>query len=244
MPNRYLIANWKMNVPSEGIVTFLRAMSGDGIVIAPPFVYLRDVIAKGIPTAAQNCADQPSGAFTGEVAASMLRDCGARYVIAGHSERRNIFGETDAIVAKKLAMAIEAGLIPILCVGEHEHHREGGTATTTCSDQLEAVAVPQLANASEVIVAYEPIWAIGTGRNATGTQVGEMADSIRDSLRRFWPANLSGSSVLYGGSVTPDNVDDLVANGRIDGFLVGGASLDSKKFLALAEGMKRLPAVP
>jgi triosephosphate isomerase len=244
MPNRYLIANWKMNLPPEGIDSFIEAIEEkEDIVVAPPFVYLTDLVACGVAVGAQNCADQPSGAFTGEVSASMLRDCGARFVIVGHSERRNIYGETDAVVAKKLALAIEAGLTPILCIGEHEHHREGGDAATTCSDQLQAAAVPQLAGAAEVIVAYEPIWAIGTGRNATGAMVAEMADIIRDALKRFWPADQAKRSpVLYGGSVTPDNVDDLVDHGRIDGFLVGGASLDSKKFLALAEAMKRLPA--
>ena len=243
MPNRYLVANWKMNLPQEGIDAFIDAVEGEGIVVAPPFVYLKDVVAKAgrrIAVGAQNCADQKSGAFTGEVSASMVRDCGARFVIIGHSERRNLYGETDAVVAKKLALAIEAGLTPILCIGEHEHHREGGHAATTCSDQLRAAAVPQLAGAAEVIVAYEPIWAIGTGRNATGAMVAEMVAAIRDALDRFWPADLARRvPVLYGGSVTPDNVDDLVTNGRIDGFLVGGASLDSKKFLALAEAMKR-----
>jgi triosephosphate isomerase len=240
MPNRYLVANWKMNLPPEGIDAFVDAMKGEGIVVAPPFVYLKDVAARFANAGAQNCADQKSGAFTGEVSADMLRDCGARFVILGHSERRNLYGETDAVVAKKLALAIEAGLTPILCIGEQEHHREGGHAATTCSDQLRAASVPQLASAAEVIVAYEPIWAIGTGRNATGAMVAEMVAAIRDSLDRYWPAELAPRvPVLYGGSVTQDNVDDLVAHGRIDGFLVGGTSLDSKKFLALAEAMKR-----
>ena len=243
MPNRYLIANWKMNIPPEGIAAYLDAVKDADAVIAPPFVYLKDIAAKFANAGAQNCADQKSGAFTGEVSADMLRDCGARFVIIGHSERRTIYGEDDVLIARKLAMAIDAGLTPILCIGENEQQRERGHAVSFCSDQLRAAAIPQLANANEIIVAYEPIWAIGTGRNATGAMVAEIVDAIRDALERFWPGGLA-TPILYGGSVTPDNVDDLIANGRIDGFLVGGASLDSKKFLALSEAMKRLPAQP
>jgi triosephosphate isomerase (TIM) len=242
MPNRYLIANWKMNVPPVGIASFLDAMNGADAVIAPPFVYLKEVATRFANTGAQNCADQKSGAFTGEVSADMLRDCGARFVIIGHSERRTIYGEDDALIARKLAMTIDAGLTPVLCIGENEQQRERGHAGSFCANQIRAAAVPQLANAKEVIIAYEPIWAIGTGRNATGPMVAEIVSEIRDALERCWPDELSQRTpILYGGSVTPDNVDDLITHGRIDGFLVGGASLDSMKFLALAEAMKRLP---
>jgi len=245
MPNRYLIANWKMNVPPEGIAAFLDAVKDTDAVIAPPFVYLKDVAAKFANAAGQNCSDQKSGAFTGEVSADMLRDCGARFVIVGHSERRTIYGEDDALIARKLSMAIDAGLTPVLCICEDEQQRERGHAVAFCSGQIRAATVPQLANANEVIVAYETIWAIGTGRNATGAMVAEIVDAIREALERFWPDRLAQRTpILYGGSVTPDNVDDLIEHGRIDGFLVGGASLDSKKFLALAEAMKRLPREP
>lgn len=243
MPNRYLIANWKMNLPPEGIEAFLSAMDGVDVVVAPPFVYLKDVVSgapESVAVGAQNCGDQKAGAFTGEVSAGMLRDCGARFVIVGHSERRTLYGEDDARIARKLALVIEAGLTPVLCIGENQQQRDGGHATTFCSAQLQAAVVPQLASASEVIVAYEPIWAIGTGRTATSAMVAEIVASIRDALHRFWPAALAQRTpVLYGGSVTPDNVDDLVLHGQIDGFLVGGASLDSKKFVALADSMKR-----
>jgi triosephosphate isomerase len=245
MRNRYLIANWKMNVPPEGITAFLDAVSGADVLIAPPFVYLMEVAARFTNPGAQNCADQKAGAFTGEVSAAMLRDCGARFVILGHSERRTIYGEDDVLIARKLAMAIEAGLTPVLCIGENEQQRARGDAVAFCSDQLRAAAIPQLARASEVIVAYEPIWAIGTGRNASGAMVAEIAGAIRDAIERFWPERVAKRApILYGGSVTPDNVDDLIAHGHIDGFLVGGASLDSKKFLALAEAMKTLPRQP
>jgi len=243
MPNRFLIANWKMNLPPEGIDAFLAAMGEANVAVAPPYVYLKDVVAgatRNVLVGGQNCADQKSGAFTGEVSAGMLRDCGARFVIVGHSERRNIYGEDDALIARKLEMVIEAGLLPVLCIGENQLQRDGGHAAMFCSDQLRAAAVAQLASAPEVVIAYEPIWAIGTGRNATGAMVAEIAASIREALARFWPAELARRApLLYGGSVTPDNVDDLVAHGQIDGFLVGGASLDSKKFMTLAEAMKR-----
>src|SRR5438270_431462 len=178
MPNRYLIANWKMNVPPEGIAAYLDAVKDADIVVAPPFVYLKEVAAKFANTGAQNCADQKSGAFTGEISADMLRDCGARFVIIGHSERRTIYGEDDALIARKLSMAVDAGLTPVLCIGENEQQRERGHAVTFCSDQLCAAAVPQLANANEVIVAYEPSWALCTGRNATRPMVAEIVGAF------------------------------------------------------------------
>ena len=245
--NRYLIANWKMNVPPEGIGAYLDALGGArggaALVVAPPYVYIRDVVARAprnVGVGAQNCGDQKSGAFTGEVSAAMLRDAGAAYVVVGHSERRNVYGETDQLVARKLALAIEAGLTPVLCIGEDQRVRDAGRATPFVADQIKAVAIPQLETAGEIIIAYEPIWAIGTGRNATGEMVAEMVRSIRDSLARFWPARFAESTpVLYGGSVTPENIADLAANGGVDGCLVGGASLDSARFLSINEGLRR-----
>jgi len=248
MRNRYLVANWKMNLPPEGIESFVEAMGEARVMVAPPSVYLKDVVRLSPPAVsvgAQNCADQLSGAFTGEVSATMFRDCGATFVILGHSERRMIYGEDDAFIARKLGRAIESGLKPILCIGENQQQRDAGHAKPFCSRQLEAASVPELARAAEVVVAYEPIWAIGTGRNATGAIVADMVGAIRESLCRSWPAELARrTSVLYGGSVTPDNIDDLIEHGGMDGFLVGGASLDSRKFLALADAMKRLPPQP
>ncbi|MCU1350698.1 MAG: tpiA [Acidobacteria bacterium] len=236
MPNRYLVANWKMNLPPEGIEAYLRALlpaaaaGAIAIVVAPPFPYLRDL--EGVSAGAQNCADQVAGAYTGEVSPRMLRDCGVSHVIVGHSERRTIYGETDSMIARKLALAIETGLTPILCIGEDLRVREAGHVARFLADQIKAVASDVL-DRSEVVVAYEPIWAIGTGRNATGAICAEACADIREALRRFWPARRHDAPLLYGGSVTPENVDDLVANGDIDGFLVGGASLDSAKFLAI-----------
>lgn len=237
---RYLIANWKMNLPPEGIGPYLDAITGDAagdvtLVVAPPFPYLKDI--HGVAAAGQNCSDQPSGAFTGEVAPSMLCDCGATYVILGHSERRSLFHESDAVVARKLALAIENGLIPVLCIGEDLRTRDAGHVARHLAEQIKATAIDQLERAAQLVIAYEPIWAIGTGRNASGELCAETLFDIRNALERFWPARWHQTPVLYGGSVTPDNVDDLVTNGNIDGFLVGGASLSSEKFGAIRRGM-------
>ena len=241
---RYLIANWKMNLPPEGIEAYLANVSGATprdvrIIIAPPFPFLRHVVNSGeaLCVAAQNCSDHPSGAFTGEVSPRMLRECGVDYVILGHSERRGLFHETDALIARKLSLVIETGLTPVLCIGEDLNVRDAGHVARHLADQIKATAVDGLDAADEIVIAYEPIWAIGTGRNASGVMCGETVAAIRHSIERFWPARFARMPILYGGSVTPDNVDDLVENGAIDGFLVGGASLDSHKFMAIHAGM-------
>jgi triosephosphate isomerase len=245
MRKRCLIANWKMNLPPEGISAYLGALSRANasdvaMVVAPPFPYLRDVAGAhaSIAAAAQNCADQKSGAFTGEVSPWMLADLGMKYTIVGHSERRSIYGETDSLLQRKLAAAIEAGLTPVLCVGEDLRVREAGKVAAHLAEQIRAVVSPALDGANEVIIAYEPIWAIGTGRNASGAMCAETVAEIRDAIARFWPARYRDDApILYGGSVTPDNISDLHANGGIEGYLVGGASLSSEKFLALFEAM-------
>lgn len=241
---RFLVANWKMNLPPEGIERYLATVAAADprdveIIIAPPFPFLRQVDAcgEGLGVAGQNCSDAESGAFTGEVSARMLRECGAECVILGHSERRNLFHETDTLIARKLTLAIETGLTPILCIGEDLETRELGHAAHFVADQLKATAVAALEK-SDVIIAYEPIWCIGTGRHASGAMVAETLADVRQALARFWPARHAKVPILYGGSVTPDNVEDLSTNGTIDGFLVGGASLDARKFLAIHAGMR------
>ena len=244
MPTRYLIANWKMNLPPEGVEAYLAVVSGVdprdvAIVVAPPFPFLRHVVrCGGVAVAAQNCSDHAAGAYTGEVSPSMLRECGVDYVVLGHSERRTLFHENDSLIAGKMALAITTGLAPVLCIGEDLRVRDGGRAAIYLADQIKATAVAELEQASEVVLAYEPIWAIGTGRNASGTMVAETLEGLRSAVERFWPASLRALPILYGGSVTPDNVGDLFARGTIDGFLVGGASLDSRKLLAIHAGMR------
>jgi triosephosphate isomerase (TIM) len=246
MSNKYVVANWKMNVPPEGIGGYVDALenapAGDAqLVVAPPFIYIPEVVKKArrVAVSSQNCGDQKSGAFTGEVSAAMLRDSGAWFAIVGHSERRNLYKETDELVARRMAMAMENGLTAVFCIGEDLTVRDSGIGNVTehLANQIRAAAQAADSNPGGVIVAYEPIWAIGTGRNASGTMVAETVAAVRDAVRQFWPASRSGTSILYGGSVTPDNVGDLVANGNIDGFLVGGASLDSRKFLAIYDGL-------
>jgi len=244
MRGRYAIANWKMSLPPDGIPAYLRNLRSPKearVVIAPPFPYLKE-LAGHVTLAGQNCADQRSGPLTGEVSPVMLLDCGAQFVILGHSERRGLFGESDALIARKLALAIEVGLTPILCVGEDQRIRDASEAAIFVANQIKLTAVPQLDAATEVLIAYEPIWAIGTGRNASGAMVAEMIGEIREALNRFWPArHAQDAPILYGGSVTPENIGDLAQNGRIDGFLVGGASLDCPKFSVICEGAARLP---
>ena len=246
MRSRFLVANWKMNLPPEGIDGYMSALAGapagnGQLVVAPPFPYIRDVVERGgdrVAAGAQNCGDQKWGAFTGEVSAWMLRYCGASFVIVGHSERRHVYHESDVLIARRLAMAIEAGLTPVLCVGEDLKSRDAGRAAIIVSDQIKAAAGPALDAASQVIIAYEPVWAIGTGQNATGVMCAEMAAVVRDALGRFWPARYAETApILYGGSVTPDNVQELVANGCVEGFLVGGSCLDSGKFLTIYRAM-------
>jgi triosephosphate isomerase len=237
---RYAVANWKMNLPAEGMGAYLDALGGrEGVIVAPPYPYLRDVAAR-IPTAGQNCADQRSGAFTGEVAPDMLRDCGASFAIVGHSERRRLYGETDDVIARKVDKAIAAGLTPIFCVGEEQLIRERGGAARFISNQIRAVAMA-LEGVNEIVVAYEPIWAIGTGRNATGATIAEMVNEIRGALDRFWPKHVAATApVLYGGSVTPENIGEIGGQGRIAGYLVGGASLVSSKFLPIVDSLALL----
>ncbi len=244
MRNRYAIANWKMNVPPEGIGAYLDELGSAPkrdarLVVAPPFVYIPEVVkkARGVTVGAQNCGDQKSGAFTGEVSAAMLHEIGARFAIVGHSERRNVYKDTDEMIGRRIAMAIENGLTPVFCIGEDLRVRDAGGVAEHLSNQIRAAASDALGLSGEVVVAYEPIWAIGTGRNASGSMVADTVADIRKALERHWPSSRSDSPILYGGSVTPDNVGDLVANGNIDGFLVGGASLDSRKFLAIYDGL-------
>ncbi len=243
---RTLIANWKMNLPPEGVGPYLAKVGAAPrgavrVVIAPPFPYLRDVASQtSLGVAAQNCGDREKGAFTGEVSPDMIRDCGAGFAIIGHSERRTIYGESDVMIARKLTVALATGLVPILCIGEELRTRDTGQVATFLAGQIRATADAGLDRAREIVLAYEPVWAIGTGRNASGLMVADTVGCIRDALERFWPASLAKATpILYGGSVTPENIHDLEANGHMDGYLCGGASLDSVRFLAILKGMQR-----
>ena len=215
---------------------------GAGIVIAPPFTAIAAAAAavSGSPIAvgAQDVYWEREGAFTGEVSAAMLREAGARFVIVGHSERRTLFGETDGSVNRKMHAVLTAGLIPIVCIGETLDERDRSETLAVLDrqikDGLDAVTGAQL---SGMVLAYEPVWAIGTGRNATPAQAGEAHFHIRQRLKQWFGLEASERCrVLYGGSVKPDNIAKLIAEPDVDGALVGGASLDARSFSAIVKG--------
>ena len=206
------------------------------IVVAPPFTSVHPAAEAArntnIGIAAQDVYWEREGAFTGEVSAAMIKEAGAEYVIVGHSERRRLFGETDAIVSRKTQAAIAGGLTPIVCIGETLDERDGGETLAVLDrqikDGLDGLTAEQVA---ELVVAYEPVWAIGTGRNATPSQAGEAHAHIRKRLRQWFGADAADRChVIYGGSVKPDNVREIIAEPEVDGALVGGASLDVSGF--------------
>ena len=207
-------------------------------LVCPPFVYLGDVsrqiAGSAIRLGAQDvCAENP-GAFTGEIAASMLKDVGCEYVLVGHSERRALFGESDALVARKFAAALAKGLTPVLCVGEQLPERDGGETHAVVGRQLDAViAVSGVAALARAVVAYEPVWAIGTGRTATPDQAEDVHAFIRARVAALDATIAAGLRVLYGGSVKAGNARELFAMPNVDGGLIGGASLKADEFLAI-----------
>jgi triosephosphate isomerase len=235
-------ANWKMHKTvreAEAFVAaFLPRVAGVRdveIVLAPPFTALAAVGAKlagsTVALAAQNVNPEKQGAFTGEIAPGMLVELGCRYGIVGHSERRALYGEGDALVARKAAALLEHGIWPIVCVGETLEQREQGRTSAVVSAQLEGslASVPP-ARAEDVVVAYEPVWAIGTGKTATPELAQEVHALIRAQLRRRFGGAGDRIRIQYGGSVKPDNAASLLAQADIDGALVGGASLEAEGF--------------
>lgn len=241
-----IAGNWKMNkTASEAadLVAALKASVGAQsqvhIVLCPPFTALDRVagLLGGGPMAlgAQNVHEKVGGAFTGEVSAPMLRDLHVTYVILGHSERRSLFGETDAVVNRKVLAALEATLRPILCVGETLAEREAGRTLEVVGSQLDAgLAGVPAAKADQVVVAYEPVWAIGTGKTATPAMAQEVHAFIRSRLGQLLGLETASRiRILYGGSMKPDNADALLAEADIDGGLIGGASLEAKSFTDL-----------
>jgi triosephosphate isomerase len=237
---------FKTTAQAAAYVAELRALlagrSGHAdVVIAPPFTALAAAAkaAEGstIGVAGQDLHWEREGAFTGEVSAGMLRDAGARFVIIGHSERRTLFGETNGSVNKKMHAALTAGLVPIVCIGETLDQRDRNETMAVLDRQikegLDGVTGEQL---SAMVLAYEPVWAIGTGRNATPAQAGEAHHHIRQRLKQWFGLDASERCrVLYGGSVKPDNIAKLSAEPDVDGALVGGASLDPKSFFAIVQ---------
>jgi len=237
-----LAANWKMHKTAAEALDFAYAFAPrvDGathadVVVAPPFTALdrigRVFAGHGIALAAQNVSPEAEGAFTGEVSARMLVDLGCRYAIVGHSERRTLFGETDALVARKAAALLAAGIRPIVCVGETLEQREAGRTFEVLSAQVEgSLAQVPRERAEDLVLAYEPVWAIGTGRTATPAIAQEAHAFLRTRLVARFAGSAERIRIQYGGSVKPENVYDLMAQADIDGALVGGASLDPVAF--------------
>ncbi|KAB2936251.1 MAG: triose-phosphate isomerase [Candidatus Contendobacter sp.] len=247
MRRKLVAGNWKMNGSTGSIRELLQGILGGAAEVAavelavfPPFAYLdavaRQLTGTAIRWGAQNLSEHASGAYTGEVAGPMLKDFGCAYVIVGHSERRTLYGESDQVVARKFAAARKFGLKPILCVGETLEEREQGVTEAVVGRQLKAVLdLEGIASFADAVIAYEPVWAIGTGRTATSAQAQEVHAFIRAQLAVLDPARASQVCVLYGGSVKGSNAGELLAMPDIDGGLVGGASLDPKDFLAIAK---------
>lgn len=248
----FIAANWKMYKTVQEAVVFvkeLRSLVKDvrdaEIVIAPPFTAVHAVAEAArntnIGVAAQNLYWEREGAFTGEISAGMIAEAGAEYAIVGHSERRRLFGETDAAVNQRVMAAISAGLTPIVCVGEtlEEREREETLAVLDrqIKDGLDRLTAEQVA---ELVIAYEPVWAIGTGRNATSTQAERAHAHVRNRLRQWFGAGAADHChVIYGGSVKPDNIRELIAEPDVDGALVGGASLDVTSFAEIVTRSRR-----
>ncbi len=236
--------NWKMHKTVAEARDLAAALTrsplpaGVEVAVCPPFTALAEVsrVLEGsaVRLGAQDLFWEPQGAFTGEVSPVMLTDLGCRYVIVGHSERRQHFGETDEAVARKARAAFAHGLIPITCVGEQLEDRDAGQTERVVTRQVEiATAGLSLEHVRQFVIAYEPVWAIGTGRAATGQEANRVISVIRETLARKAAGAAAQTRVLYGGSVTPDNAAEFSRQPEIDGALVGGASLDVQKFVTI-----------
>lgn len=243
---RLLIAgNWKMNLSRAESVDLAKAIVASGdtsnidIAVCPPYVYL-DAVAQvvgssSIGLGAQDMYHESKGAFTGEISAAMLCDIGCQYAILGHSERRHVIGETNELINKKVHAALAAGLIPILCVGETLEEREANTTKQVVQDQFDgSLAGVSTEQMMKVVIAYEPVWAIGTGKVATPEQAEEVHADLRSLLENRYNTEVAQTvRIQYGGSVKPDNAAELMAKENIDGALIGGASLKAEDFLAI-----------
>jgi triosephosphate isomerase len=244
-----LAGNWKMNGLKTALAEIRALKRGltdeparSDVLICPPATLIMEAVkaAEKSPIAigGQDCHALASGAYTGDVSAEMLRDAGATAVILGHSERRQYHGETDQVVAAKMKAARRAGLMAILCVGESDKQREAGEAIRVVTQQLGA-SIPAELQATDLAVAYEPIWCIGSGKTPTAADIAEMHAAIRERLTERFPGEGAAIRILYGGSVKPDNAVEILAVRNVDGALVGGASLKAADFLAIIRAAPR-----
>jgi triosephosphate isomerase len=251
MRKKFIAGNWKMNLDRAAVVALAEAVvkrsgefRGVDVALCPPFVYLEAVqkvrIGSPVELGAQNMYQDAKGAFTGEISPGMLLDCGCKYVILGHSERRDIFKESDADVNRKLHAAVAAGLRPIVCVGEHLDERESGRTAEVIRSQFEgSFAEVSDGQMNKVVIAYEPVWAIGTGKVATPQQAEEVHADLRKLIEARYNAEVASAvRILYGGSVKASNSGELMSQPNIDGALVGGASLVADDFLGIIASCK------
>jgi len=248
MRKPFIAGNWKMNTDSHSSVELAKAVAAGALEIAankatvavcPPFVYIQSVAqavsASSTAVGAQDIYYQQKGAFTGEISSLMLKDIGCTYALCGHSERRHVIGESDELINKKVGAAISGGLLPILCVGEKIEQRQGEQTAEVVTRQLKAgLAGLSDEKAPAVTIAYEPVWAIGTGLTATPQQAQDVHALIRQLISEMYDSQLADDMrILYGGSAKPSNAADLMKQADIDGLLVGGASLTADDFLAI-----------
>ncbi|MCR5561652.1 MAG: triose-phosphate isomerase [Bacteroidales bacterium] len=249
MRKKIVAGNWKMNTTVPEGLELAKAVAAKsaetpanvGLIVATPFTHLAAVaeVLKGskVELAAQNCADHASGAYTGEVSAAMLKSVGCKWTILGHSERRQYYGETDAKLVEKTKLALAEGLDVILCVGENLDEREAGRHFDVVTEQTENVLLQFSAeDMKHIVIAYEPVWAIGTGKTASSDQAEEIHACIRGILAKHFGAQVAeDTTILYGGSCKPSNAKELFAQKDIDGGLIGGASLKADDFIAIAQ---------
>lgn len=251
MRKPFVAGNWKMNTDSSSSVELAERIASGAmeaaasgsltVAVCPPFVYLQSVAkalsASSIGVGAQDVYYEAKGAFTGEISPSMLKDIGCTYCLCGHSERRHVIGETDELINKKVTVSIAGGLLPILCVGELLAEREASQTNGVVTRQIKSgLAGLSAEKVSAVTIAYEPVWAIGTGLTATPQQAQEVHDFIRKLLGQMYDDQLAEEiRILYGGSAKPNNAADLMGQSDIDGLLVGGASLKADDFLAIIQ---------
>ncbi len=254
MRKKIIAANWKMNLTyteamtlTDTLVDTSFELSPAEIILAAPFVYLHDLVGRiqsqpSFSIAAQNCSSEDKGAFTGEVSAAMLASIGTEFVIIGHSERRTIYGENDALISKKLKIALSNGLIPVFCCGEDLQQRQSNNHFNRVEEQLNnGLFSLEISLVSKCIIAYEPVWAIGTGVTASSDQAQEMHAFIRTKIKSKYNASVAELiPVLYGGSVTSKNSTELFSCADVDGALVGGASLKAVEFLSIIQSMNNL----
>ena len=243
MRRPFVAGNWKMNGSRERTRTLVadvckavRELPEVDVGLCPPFVYVTDageaIGDAPVRLGGQTCAGVEDGAYTGEISATMLVDAGCSFVLVGHSERRALHGEKNADIAEKASLALAAGLSPVVCVGETLDEREAGRTETTVARQLEVV-VERLEQdeLARIVIAYEPVWAIGTGRTATPSQANQVHAFLRGCVAERAPNAAAGLRILYGGSVKPENAARMFAEPDVDGGLIGGASLDAKQFI-------------